>query len=70
MAVRGQKAASSFLLAAVAIAFFGWLGSLFIHASPGWLMRLFMVASPVVLWGWALMFLGRRGYLPFPEAAE
>jgi hypothetical protein len=40
----------------------------FITTNTGYLARLFVVGSLVIAWGWALMSLGRRGYLPFPEA--
>jgi len=59
LVVRAQRAASSFLVVSIVIGFIGgiWIESL-------------LVATGCVLWGWLLMCLGRRGYLPLPEASE
>jgi hypothetical protein len=70
MAVRGQKAASSFLIVSVPIALLAALATIFIKSELGWLLRLPVVVAPVFSWGWWLMRLGRRGYLPFPEGGE
>ena len=70
MAVRGQKAASSFLIASLPIALLAAFATIFIETRLGWFLRFTVVGVPVVLWGWWLMRLGRRGHLPFPESAE
>ena len=69
MAVRGQKAASSFLIVAFPVALLAAFATIFIQTGLGFL-RFPMVVLPVVLWGWWLMRLGRRGHLPFPEASD
>ena len=70
MAVRGQKAASAFLFASILLALFTAMATIFIKTELGWFVRFLMVVVPVVLWGWWLTRLGRRGYLPFPESSE
>jgi len=70
MAVRGQKATSSFLIVSFPIALLAAFATLFIKTELGWFLRFPVVGAPVVLWGWWLMRLGRRGHLPFPESGE
>lgn len=70
LAVRGQKAASSFLIVSIPIALLSGLAAIFIKSELGWFLRFPVAVVPVVLWGWWLMRLGRRGHLPFPEPGE
>jgi hypothetical protein len=67
MLVRGQRAASSFLAVAVPIAIVAGLVVMFYETPTPLPMREALVAGGCVAWGWALTFLGRRGFLPFPE---
>lgn len=70
LAVRAQKAAWSFLFVAIAIAVFAGAAAVFISSQLNFFLRPLAVAVPVVLWGWLLALLGRRGYLPLPEGGE
>jgi hypothetical protein len=70
MAVAGQKAASGFLIVSIPVALLAALATFVVEAEIGWLLRPMVVSVPVVLWGWWLSFLGRRGHLPFPEPSE
>lgn len=70
LAVRGQKAASSFLIVSIPIALLAALAAIFIKSELTWLWRIPVIIGPVVFWGWWLMRLGRRGQLPFPEPGE
>jgi hypothetical protein len=68
--VRGQKAASSFWLVALGLALISGGLALFIQSPVNFLVRVIAITGPVLLWGWVLTRLGRRGYLPFPESAD
>jgi hypothetical protein len=70
LAVRGQKAASSFFIASFPVALLSAFAVLFIKTELGWFLRIPVIVVLVVLWGWWLMRLGRRGHLPFPEPGE
>ncbi len=70
MLVRGQRAASSFLAVAVPIAAVAGLIAMFLETGTSLVMREVLVAGGCIGWGWVLSFLGRRGYLPFPEEGE
>lgn len=67
MLVRGQRAASSFLAAAFPVGIVAGVIALFFETAMSLLMREVFVAGGCIAWGWLLMYLGRRGYLPFPE---
>jgi hypothetical protein len=70
LAVRGQKAASSFLIVSIPVTLLAAFAALFVKAELNWFLRILVISAPVVLWGWWLMRLGRRGHLPFPEPGE
>ncbi|MGH6930255.1 MAG: hypothetical protein ACREEV_18195 [Dongiaceae bacterium] len=70
MLVRGQRAASSFLAVSVPIAIVAGLVVMFFETGTSLLLREILVVGGYVGWGWLLSFLGRRGYLPFPEDAS
>lgn len=67
MLVRGQRASSSFLAVAAPIAIVAGMVVMFYETPTSLLLRETLVAGGCVAWGWALAFLGRRGFLPFPE---
>jgi hypothetical protein len=67
MAVRSQKAAWSFLTAAIIVAVPAGLVALAIDSDASAFSRLFLISGGAVAWGCLLGFLGRRGYLPMPE---
>jgi hypothetical protein len=68
--VRVQKAASSFLVVAIVIAFCVGGVALFIDSRLNFFLRPLVIAVPTVLWGWLLMRLGRRGYLMIPDGGD
>jgi hypothetical protein len=67
MLVRGQRAASSFLAVSVPVAIVAGAVVTFYETPLSLPMRWALAAGGCVGWGWALSFLGRRGFLPFPE---
>jgi hypothetical protein len=70
MLVRGQQAASSFFLIAVPVGIVAGLIALLFDGQASPLTRAALVTGGCIAWGWLLMYLGRRGYLPFPEEGE
>jgi hypothetical protein len=67
MAVRGQRASSSFLAAAVPVGIVAGLVVMFYETALSLVAREALAVGGCVAWGWALAGLGRRGFLPFPE---
>ncbi len=67
MAVKGQRAAASFLAVAVPVAIVAGVVVMFYETAMSVVAREALVVGGCVGWGWVLSFLGRRGYLPFPE---
>jgi hypothetical protein len=68
MLVRGQRAAGSFLAAAVPVALVAGIVAMFFETPLPLLPREGLVVGACLGWGWVLSALGRRGYLPFPES--
>ena len=66
-AVKAQKAGWSFFMMSIPVAGFSMLGALLIDAQTSAVERAFIVGSACLLWGYALGWLGRHGYLPFME---
>jgi hypothetical protein len=70
LVVRAQRAASSFLWVSILVgSIAGTAATLLQSQSPKWIQTV-LVATGCILWGWLLTSLGRRGYLPMPEANE
>ena len=70
LAVRAQRAASSFLIVSIPLGLFGGGAATLLQTqSPRWIQGV-LVATSCVAWAWLLTRLGRRGYLPLPEANE
>lgn len=67
MAVKAQKAASSFGPVSWPIALVAGLAALLIETEMGSLALAFLVAASCLAWGYGLAYLGRRGCLPFME---
>jgi len=67
MAVRAQRAASSFFIVAIPAAIGAGLAALFIESPTGVWLRICVISGGCLLWGRFLTNLGRRGYLPLPE---
>ena len=67
MAVRAQKAASSFFVVAIPIAAVAGPLSFLAQSEQGALFRLTAIAGAPLVWGYVLSRLARRGYLPLPE---
>lgn len=66
-AVKAQQAGWSFFAASIPVAGLAMLGALIIDADTGPAGRLAVVGSACLLWGYALGWLGRHGYLPIME---
>jgi hypothetical protein len=69
MLVRGQRAAASFLTVSVPISILAGVVVMFFETGASLALREILVVGGGIGWGWLLSFLGRRGYLPFPEDA-
>lgn len=70
LVVQAQRAASSFLIVSVPVGLISGTAAILLRTeTPPWL-RSVLVATSCIFWGWLLTFLGRRGYLPLPEAHE
>ena len=67
MAVRAQRASSSFFIVAIPVAIGAGLAALFIESPNGVWLRICVISGGCLLWGRFLTNLGRRGYLPLPE---
>jgi hypothetical protein len=67
MAIKAQKAASSFFWVSLPIALTAGAASILIDSSAELSHRLLVVSGSCVAYGWALAWLGRRGYLPIME---
>jgi hypothetical protein len=67
MLVRGQRAASSFLAVSMPVAIVAGVVTMFYETPTSPAMRWALAGGGCAGWGWALSFLGRRGFLPFPE---
>ena len=70
MAVRAQKASSSFLIVTIPIAAASALLAALIESDSNLITRALVVAGGSSLWGYLLSALGRRGYLPLPEGDD
>ena len=70
LVVRAQRAASSFVVVAVALALLGAIAAILMQTQSSRWLQSVLVGAGCTLWGWLLTFLGRRGYLPLPEANE
>jgi hypothetical protein len=68
LVVRAQRAAWSFLVVSVAVGLICGALAQLIETQNGKLEQSVIVAAGCILWGWILGSLGRRGYLPLPEA--
>jgi hypothetical protein len=70
LVVRAQKASSSFFVVSIPVGLIsGVLARLLETDSEKWVQS-FVVATGCLSWGWVLSILGRRGYLPLPEADD
>ncbi len=67
MAVRAQKAASSFAVVAIPVAIISSLLAAIVTADLNPFIRMAVLFCACLTYGVALSLLGRRGYLPFPE---
>ena len=67
MAIRAQKAASSFLWGAVPVILLAGLAAVFIDAETGVIQRAAVVTGACLAYAWGLAWLGRRGFLPMLE---
>lgn len=67
MAVKAQKAAWSFVIIAVLI---GPISGLLLLLFSAGILASAAVGSSCLLWGYLLGVLGRRGFLPLPQAQE
>jgi hypothetical protein len=67
MAIKVQKAASSFFWVSVPIALTAGAAALLMDTSAELSHRVLVVSGSCVAYGWALAWLGRRGYLPILE---
>jgi hypothetical protein len=67
MAVRGQKAASSFCLVAFPVAIVSGAITALLDSDTGVAPRVAVVVAASLLWGALLSFLARRGWLPILE---
>jgi hypothetical protein len=67
LAVRAQRAASSFLLVSLPVGIVAALIVLLFETQTSLAARGILMAGSCIAWGWLLSFLGRRGFLPFPE---
>ncbi len=70
MAVGAQKAASAFTIAGIIVSAIAAPISLLIAADAAAAARVVTIAVALIVWGTALAFLGRRGYLPILEEGE
>jgi len=64
MAVRAQKAASSFLIVAIPVAAVSGFAITWVDSDRSALTRVAVVAAGCLVWGQVLSWLARRGYLP------
>ncbi len=67
MAVKAQKAGASFGVVGWPVAAVSGLVALLFDTEMGLMARFTLVAGSCLAWGYALAFLGRRGWLPFME---
>jgi hypothetical protein len=65
--VRAQKAAKIFYRLSWPIGVFGGIVSMFLSNSTNSILMFVLISSTSVCYGYALFYLGRRGYFPFPE---
>ncbi|HEU4341846.1 MAG TPA: hypothetical protein VFU31_09780 [Candidatus Binatia bacterium] len=68
MLVKGQKAGASFRGVSWPIAALGALFALLCESSMPHVQLVALIVVSVIAWGYFLGFLGRRGWLPFPES--
>jgi MFS family permease len=66
-AVKAQKAGWSFLLMAIPVACVAALAAMIADAETGAAGRAVIVGGACLIWGYALGWLARHGYLPFME---
>ncbi|HOX38990.1 MAG TPA: hypothetical protein PL033_13465 [Candidatus Brocadiia bacterium] len=67
MAVRAQKASSSFIIVSFPIGLFAIILSAFCKAESSLAFRTVLLSGSCLAWGAILFRLGRKGYLPFAE---
>ena len=68
MLVKGQRAGASFRGVSWPIALAGALCTMLFETSMLTIELSALTAATVISWGYVLGFLGRRGWLPFPES--
>ena len=68
--VSAQRAAWSFLVVGIVVGMVAGVLGLFIDSDSGKTSQMLLVLSGCILWGYALGWLGRHSYLPFPEPAD
>lgn len=66
-AVKAQKAGWSFLIMAFPVAGVAMFGGLIIDADMGAVERVGLIGVACLMWGYALGWLARHGFLPFAE---
>jgi hypothetical protein len=64
--VRAQKATKIFFILSWPIGIAGGIASMFIKTSVSPLVLFILVSGSSIVFGYALYYFGRRGYLPFP----
>lgn len=69
LAVKGQKAAWSFVTVAVGVALLSTVAALGIESTMSAGARILTVGSGCLIWGFCLGWLGRHGYLPMGDTA-
>jgi len=65
--VRAQKYSKTFFILSWPIGFAGGLATMFMKTSSSSVFLFIVVTVLAVLYGYALSYFGRRGYLPLPE---
>ncbi len=65
--VKAQKAAKIFFILSWPIGVLGGVASLFMNTSISKIYLSVIVIITAVMFGYAINYFGRRGYLPFPE---
>ena len=65
--VRAQKYSRTFFILSWPIGIAGGIATLFMKTSMSSTFLFFIVLMFAVIYGYALSYFGRRGYLPFPE---